>query len=74
MPKLGVRVGLLYVRSLPSETLQQIMDFIFSSFHEIVLDPKQLTSFCADYAPVNYGGSQLSGQNNVFYRLKERAT
>ena len=73
MAKLGVRIR-LYVRLLPSETLQQIMGFLLSSFHEIVLDPIQLTSFCADYAPINFGGLQLSEQNNVFYRLKERAT
>ena len=38
------------------------------------LDLKRLTSFCADNASVNFGGLQLSGQNNVFYRLKQRAT
>ena len=38
------------------------------------LDLKRLTSFCADNAFVNFGNSQLSGQNNVFYRLKQRAT
>lgn len=29
-----------------------------------------LISFCADNAPVNFGGPQLKGENNVFYRLK----
>ena len=38
------------------------------------LDLKRLTSFCAENAPVNFGGSQLSGQKNVFYRLKQRPT
>ena len=59
---------------MPSETLQQIMDLILSSFHENGLDPKQLTPFCANNAPVNFGGLQLSGQNNVFYHLKAQAT
>ena len=38
------------------------------------LDLKRLTSFCADNAHVNFGRLQLSGQNNVLYRLKQRAT
>ena len=72
--KVGVRVRLLNLRSMPNETSQQIVDFILTSLQENDLDLKRLTSFCADNAPVNFGGSQLSGQNNVFYRLKQRAT
>ena len=61
---------------MPSETSQQIIsiDFIHTSLQENNLDLKRLTSFCTDNAPVNFGCSQLSGQNNVFYRLKQRAT
>ena len=58
---------------MPNETSQQIIDFIHTSLQDNDLDLKQMTSFCADNAPVNFGGSQLSGQNNVFYRLKQRA-
>ena len=72
--KVGVRVRLFNLRSMPNETSQQIIDFILTSLQEKDLDLKQLTSFCADNAPVNFGRSQLSGQNNVFYRLKQRAT
>ena len=68
--KVGVQVRLLNLRSMPSETSQQIIDFIHTSLQENDLDLKRLTSFCADNAPVNFGGSQLSGQNNVFYQLK----
>ena len=71
--KVGVRVRLLNLRSMPNETSQQIIDFILKSLQND-RDLKRLTSFCADNAPVNFGGSQLSGQNNVFYRLKQRAT
>ena len=71
--KVGVQVRLLYLRSMPSETSQQIIDFIHTSLQENDLDLKRLTSFCADNAPVNFGSSQLSGQNNVLYRLKQRA-
>ena len=38
------------------------------------LDLQQLTSFCADNAPVNFGGSNQGGKNNVFYHLSERKT
>ena len=70
--KVGVQV--LNLRSMPSETSQQIIDFVHTSSQENNLDLKQLSFFCADKTPVNFGGSQLSGQNNVFYRLKQRAT
>ena len=50
------------------------MDFILSSFHENGFDPKQRTSFRANNAWVNFGGSQLSRQNNVSYHLKDRET
>ena len=49
-----------------------IFNFILSSIQENGLNLNQLTSFCADNAPVNLGGSQHKGQNNVFCRLKER--
>ena len=65
---------LLNLRSIPSETSQQITDFIHISLQENDLDLKRLKSFCADNAPVNFGGSQLRGQNNVFYPLKQQAT
>lgn len=72
--KTGVRVRLLDLRSMPGETSQEIMNFILSATQENALDLKQLTSFCADNAPVNFGGPQQHGQNNVFHRLKERTT
>ena len=59
---------------MPNETSQQIIDFIHTSLQENNLDLKQLTCFCADNTPINFGGLQLSGQNNVFYRLKQQAT
>ncbi|XP_076812013.1 zinc finger protein 862-like [Clavelina lepadiformis] len=70
--KVGVRVRLLDLRSMPGETSAQITNFILSSIQENGLDMKQLSSFSADIAPVNFGGSQHSGKNNVFSRLKEQ--
>ena len=76
--KVGVQV--LNLRSMPSETLQQIIDFIHTSLQENDFLCRQDTRklwrsfFCANKTPVNFADSQLSGQNNVFYRLKQRAT
>ena len=43
--KVGVRVRLLNLRSMPNETSQQIIDFILTSLQENDLDLKRLTSF-----------------------------
>ena len=59
---------------MPSETSQQIIDFIRTSLQENNLNVKQLTSFCVDNALINFAGLQLNEKNNVFYRLKQRAT
>ena len=59
---------------MPGETSEQIMHFILSSMEENELNMQQLTSFCADNAPVNFGGSNLGGKNNVFHHLAKRKT
>ena len=59
---------------MPGETSEQIMNFILSSVKENKLDLQLLTSFCADNAPVNFGGCNQGGKNNVFYHLTERKT
>ena len=59
---------------MPGEASQDITNFILSAMQENELDMKQLTSFCADNAPVNFGGPQHHGQNNVFHRLIGRTT
>ena len=70
--KVGVRVRILDLRSMPYETSQQIMNFICSSLEENGLKLENITSFCADNAPVNFGGCQQKGKNNVFNRLQEK--
>ena len=72
--KAGVTVRLLDLRAMPGETSEQIMNFILSSVKENKLDLRLLTSFCADNAPVNFGGCIQGGKNNVFYLLTERKT
>ena len=52
--KVGVGVRILDLRSMPCETLQQIMNFI-CSLEENGLKLENITSFCADNAPVNFG-------------------
>jgi len=72
--KVGVRVRILDLRSMPCETSQQIVSFICSSLEENGLRLENVTSFCADNAPVNLGGRQQTGKNNVFNRLLEKTS
>ena len=72
--KVGVRVRILDLRSMPCETSQHIMNFICSSFEENGLKLENIISFCADNAPVNFGGWQQKGKNNVFNRLQEKTS
>jgi len=70
--KIGVRVRIPDLRSMPCETSRQIVSFICSSLGENGLRLENVTSFCADNAPVNFGGRQQTGKNNVFNRLQEK--
>ena len=72
--KVGVRVRILDLRSMPCETSQQIMNFICSSLEENGLKLANVTSFCADNAPPNFGGWQQKGKNKVFNRLQEKTS
>ena len=72
--KAGVTVRLLDLRAMPGEASEQIMNFILSSMKENELDLQLLTSFCADNAPVNFGGCNQGRKNNVLYYLTERKT
>ena len=68
--KAGVTVGLLDLRAMPGETSEQIMNFILSSVKENELDLQLLTSFCADNAPVNFGGCNQGGKSMCFIILQ----
>ena len=68
--KTGVNVSLLDLQSMPGETSEQIMNFILWSNEENELDVQQLTSFCADNAPVNFGGSNQGGKTMCFITLE----
>ena len=59
---------------MSGETLEQITSLISLSIKENKLNLQQLRSFCADNAPVNFGGSNQGGNNNVFYHLTQRKT
>ena len=69
-----MRVRILDLRSMSCETSQQIMNFICSSLEENGLKLENKTFFCADNAPVNFGGWQQKGRNNVFNRLQEKTS
>ena len=64
--KVEIDVRLLDLRSMPGETSEQIVNFIISSVEENDLDLQQLTSFCADNAPVNFGGSNQEEKTMCF--------
>jgi hypothetical protein len=70
--RLGVQVRLLDMQSLPGEDAQLVYDFIVSVVNNNGLDFSNLISFCADNAPVNFGGPQHKGKKNVFKYLKEK--
>ena len=61
---------ILDLRSMPCETFQQIMNFFCSSLEENGLKLENIASFCADNAPVNFGGWQQKGKNNFFNSLQ----
>jgi len=50
------------------------VSFICSSLEENGLRLENVTSFCADNAPVNFGGRQQTGKNNVFNRFQEKTS
>jgi len=70
VPKAGIRVRLLDFEVLPGEDSELVHKFIVNILEKHNLSFENLTSLCADNAPVNFGGPQLKGTNNVFHRLK----
>jgi hypothetical protein len=72
VPKSGVRVRLLDFAVLPGESSEIVYKFIVEVLQTHGLSMENLTSFCADNAPVNFGGPQTNGKNNVFHHLKTK--
>uniref|UniRef100_A0A914X152 Uncharacterized protein n=1 Tax=Plectus sambesii TaxID=2011161 RepID=A0A914X152_9BILA len=68
----GVQVRLLDMESLPGEDSTMVANFIIQVLGKHQLQFENLVSFCADNAPVNFGGPQLAGPNNVFKKLQEK--
>lgn len=69
-PTTGIRLRLLDFAVLPGEDAELVHKFIVNVLQKHNLSFDNLTSFCADNAPVNFGGPQLKGNNNVFHHLK----
>lgn len=57
------------MRNLPGEDSQLVADFIAQILGKHGLKWENLVSFCADNAPVNFGGPRMQGPNNVFKKL-----
>jgi hypothetical protein len=65
----GVQIRLLDMKDLPGEDSQLVADFITQILQKHGLKWENLVSFCADNAPVNFGGPQMQGPKNVFKKL-----
>ena len=51
---------------LPGEDSQLVAEYITQILEKHGLKWENLVSFCADNAPVNFGGVRMQGMNNVF--------
>lgn len=56
--------------TLPCEKSELIYEVIIGVLAKHGLKLQNMISLCADNAPVNFGGPQLNGSNNIFHRLK----
>jgi hypothetical protein len=63
---------LLDFATLANETSESIHNLIIEILEKHNLNFQNMVSLCADNAPVNFGGPQLKGVNNVFHRLKNQ--
>lgn len=58
------------MKELPGESAEMVTKFIVGVLEDNKLDFNNLVSFCADNAPVNFGGVLQRGENNVFKKLQ----
>jgi len=61
----------LKLRSLPGETAEILSNYQVSVREKNELKEK-VVGFCADNCNTNFGGVKRRGQNNVFFRVKEK--
>lgn len=70
IPTIGVRVKLLEFSSEKGETSKIIADLILSSANKNKIGNK-IIAYSADNCATNFGSADRSGENNVFFRLKQ---
>ena len=61
---------MLDMDALPSESSQNVFNWIISILNKHGLLFENLSAFCDDNSSINFGGQAHRGQNNIFYRLK----
>ena len=71
VPDIGVKVKLLEFKSLPGETAEILSNYLVSVLEQNELKEK-VVGFFADNCNTNFGGVKRRGQNNVFFKVKEK--
>ena len=71
VPDIDVKVKLLEFKSLPGETAEILSNYLVSVLEQNELKEK-VVGFCADNCNTNFGGVKRRGQNNVFFKVKEK--
>ena len=71
VPDIGVKVKLFEFKLLPGETAEVLSIYLVSVLEQKELKEK-VVGFCADNCNTNFGGVKRRGQNNVFFKVKEK--
>ena len=74
--KFGLSTRLLDLSALPGETAELLFDWICGILAKHSLEFKNLSIFCADNAPTNFGRPEQLGEgregNNIFSKLRTK--
>lgn len=62
---------MIHFRENSGETSDAIIDVLTEAMNTYEISNKTI-AYCADNAPVNFGGITRKGKNNVFYKLKQK--
>lgn len=61
---------MIQFREKSCETSDAIIEVLTEAMNAYEINNKVIC-YCADNAPVNFGGITRNGRNNVFYKLKQ---
>ncbi|KAI6646870.1 hypothetical protein LOD99_9139 [Oopsacas minuta] len=67
----GVQKKLLDFVHLQDEKSKQVAEMLLDVITKYGLNPEKMIAFCADNAPVNFGGINRAEGDNVFTKLKQ---